>query len=109
MIENIAKLWEKTTLEEKRKLLTSILEAIYVDLLATRSVVGIQPKAPFYSVFEALKKDYKVTIFDPNDKKETGSSLYQNPDLGLAETGEAPTTSHRNQFSAFYANEELSL
>jgi hypothetical protein len=40
-----------------------------------------------------MKIGYKVTIFDPNDKKETGSSLYQNPNLWLVETGEAPSLS----------------
>jgi len=49
-------------------------------------------KPPFYSLFEAMKTGSKVTIFDPNDtKKETGSSLHQNPDFGLVETGESRT------------------
>ena len=89
LLEKLGKLWQEATLKEKNKILSTMLEAVYVDLLATRSVVGIQPKAPFYALFERMKTGSKVTIFDPkNDKKETGSSLHRNPDLGLVETGE---------------------
>lgn len=49
-------------------MLTVILEAIYVDIWATRSVVGIQPEPLFYPLFQLLKQDEdsKVIIFDPN-------------------------------------------
>ena len=88
-LENLSDLSQVATLEEKHNTLSTMLEAVYVDLLATRSVVGIQPKAPFYALFEKMKTSSEVTVFDPNDKKETGSSLTRNPDSGLVETGES--------------------
>jgi hypothetical protein len=47
-----------------------MLEAVSLDLLATRSVVGMQLKAPFYALFEKMKTSSKVTIFDRNGKKK---------------------------------------
>lgn len=43
-------------------------DAVYIDLWATRSVVGIQPKPSFYPLFRSLKQDEnsKVIIFDPS-------------------------------------------
>jgi hypothetical protein len=43
------------------------LEAVYVDLAASRSVVGIQPKPALYPLFESLKQkpDNKVIVFNP--------------------------------------------
>ena len=63
-------------MEEKHRLLAGMLEAVYVDLAVSRSVVGIQPKTPFYPLFESLKHkpESKVTLFRPGEEeKETGS------------------------------------
>lgn len=68
LLEDLGLLWDKATLEEKHGLLTAILDAVYIDLWANRSVVGIQPKPSFYPLFQSLKQDEnsKVVIFDPN-------------------------------------------
>ncbi len=67
-------------------LLTTMLEAVYVDLAATRSIVGIQPKAPFYPLFDSLKQipGNRVTIFRPGEVEEgkTGSVCEAEPVLG---------------------------
>ena len=67
ILENLGYVWDKATLEEKHRLLTTMLEAVYVDLAAIRSIVGIQPKAPFYPLFDSLKQipGNRVTIFRP--------------------------------------------
>jgi DNA invertase Pin-like site-specific DNA recombinase len=52
-LESLGLLWEKATLEEKHRLLAGMLEAVYVDLAASRSIVGIQPKPPFNPLFES--------------------------------------------------------
>jgi hypothetical protein len=41
-LENLGALWEVATLEEKHTLLSGMLEAVYVDLAVSRSIVGIQ-------------------------------------------------------------------
>lgn len=65
-------IWEKATLGEKHRLLTGMLEAVYVDLAASRSIVGIQPKPPFYPLFESLKckPDNKVIVFNPGEEEK---------------------------------------
>jgi hypothetical protein len=95
MLENLGVIWERATLDEKHRLLRMMLEAVYVDLAASRSIVGIQPKGPFYPLFDSLKRlpDNKVLIFRPGEVEErkTGSSCEPEPDCGLVETGESRT------------------
>jgi len=93
ILENLGFIWEKATLEEKHGLLRTTLEAVYVDLAASRSIVGIQPKAPFYPLFDSLKRvpENKVIIFRPGEveQRKTGSSFEPEPDCGQVETGES--------------------
>ena len=92
LLESLGLIWEKATLEEKHRLLTGMLEAIYVDLAASRSIVGIQPKPPFYPLFESLKHkpESKVTVFRPSEEEKiTGSGMSLEPDFKLVETGES--------------------
>ena len=71
LLESLGLIWEKATLEEKHRLLAGMLEAVYVDLAASRSIVGIQPKPPFYPLFESLKRkpDNKVIVFNLGEEK----------------------------------------
>jgi site-specific DNA recombinase len=94
LLESLGLIWEKATLEEKHRLLIGMLEAVYIDLAASRSIVGIQPKPPFYPLFESLRQnpDNKVTVFSPGGaEKGTGSILGMEPDFKLVETGESRT------------------
>jgi hypothetical protein len=71
-----------------------MLEAVYVDLAVSHSVVGIQPKPPFYPLFEPLKHkpESKVTVFRPGEEEKiTGSGMSLEPDFKLVETGENRT------------------
>ena len=45
-------LWEEATLSERRKLLLTMLEAVYVDTVDQKSIVSIQPKPAFQPLFE---------------------------------------------------------
>lgn len=88
LIENLGNIWRDSTLGEKHKLLTIMLDAVYVDLLNSRSIVGILPKPTFYRLFESLKRkpDAKVIIFNPHEKENALQSTGRV--LGLVETGE---------------------
>ncbi len=55
--------------EEKHKLLSIMLEAVYVDLAASRSIVGIQPKPVFYPLFNSLENQSGNAISVFHDKK----------------------------------------
>lgn len=90
-LERLGLIWQKATLEEKHKLLSGMLEAVYVDLAASRSIVGIQPKPPFYPLFEVSKQksEAKATVQSGSDKIK-GSTIEMEPEnFGLVETGES--------------------
>jgi len=107
LLETMGIIWEKATLEEKHDLLTTMLEAVYIDLAATRSIVGIQPKPAFYALFESLKQkpDSKVTIFNPDDsftKIKTDSAQDRESDFGLVEAREGRTPRPEKSCQNFY-------
>lgn len=43
-LENLGAVWEAASLQDKHALLLSMLDAVYLDLAQTQSVVGIRPK-----------------------------------------------------------------
>jgi len=72
LIENLSNIWQGATAEEKHKLLTIMLDAVYVDLLNTRSIVGILPKPAFYKLFESIKQNpVQTLLFLIQTKKKT--------------------------------------
>ncbi len=91
-LEGLGMVWDKAILEERHKLLAGMLDAVYVDLGASRRIVGLQPKPVFYHLFDTLKQnpDSKVTIFR-EAKKETGPVLTTGPGTVMVETGEGRT------------------
>jgi hypothetical protein len=52
LILDLPKLWTEANLEERRKLLLSMLDAVYVDAKKMKSIVAIRPKPPFKPVFQ---------------------------------------------------------
>ena len=51
LLEALPTLWEEADLEERRKLLTSMLEAVYVDTVEERAIVALKPKPAFCALF----------------------------------------------------------
>ena len=51
LLENLPALWAAATLDERHDLATSMLDAVYLDLGETKSVLAIKPKPPFAAVF----------------------------------------------------------
>jgi len=64
LIESLPELWDGATAEERRDLLTTMLDGVYVDLKETRTVVALKPKAPFKAVFQvaATRESSGVTL-----------------------------------------------
>ena len=52
LLEDMPRLWEAADLSERRKLLLTMLEAVYVDTVEEKSVVAIRPKPAFVPLFE---------------------------------------------------------
>ena len=67
--------------EERRKLLLTMLDAVYVDAKKSKSIVAIKPKPPFKPVFQVAASREGSDIRIINEPLE-GSSLF------LVETGE---------------------
>ena len=97
LLENMGPLWEKATLAEKHRLLSIMLEAVYVDLAASRSIVGIQPKPAFYPLFKSLQNhaENQITVFFNDNKGKIESLLKQNSSTVKVETGEGRNLSYR--------------
>ncbi len=84
LILDLPKLWTGANQEERRKLLISMIDAVYVDAKQTKSIIAIKPKPPFKPVFQvaASREGSNIHIF--NEPFE-GSSVF------LVETGESRT------------------
>ena len=51
LLEDLAQLWGEANLNGKRRLLLTMLDAVYVDTKETRSIVSIKPRARFRPIF----------------------------------------------------------
>ena len=70
LIEELPDLWHKANQTERRTLLMTMLDAVYVDAKGKKRVVAIKPKAPFRPIFEvATVKEGSgvVLIKEPRD------------------------------------------
>ena len=85
---NLPKLWASATLSEQRKILITMLDAVYIDAKADKRVVAVMPKPPFRPIFQVAsgKKDSKIHIInEPLGSSPKGSVVF------LVETGESRT------------------
>jgi site-specific DNA recombinase len=82
LIMNLKGLWAEANLEEKRKLLLTMLDAVYVDAKKSKSIVAIRPKPPFKPIFQVAvaKEESEIRIINEPIK---GTSVF------LVETGES--------------------
>ena len=75
LLERLPSLWEEANLSERRKLLLSMLDAVYIDTADEKAVVAIRPKPAFRPLFEiattregsdvVLIKEPPQTDFEP--------------------------------------------
>jgi hypothetical protein len=52
LIMDMPRLWTRANQEEKRKLLLTMLDVVYVDAKKAKTIVAIKPKPPFKPVFQ---------------------------------------------------------
>ena len=52
LLENLPNLWQEANLPERRKLLMSMLEAVYVGTVEEKAIVATRPKPAFIPIFE---------------------------------------------------------
>jgi regulation of enolase protein 1 (concanavalin A-like superfamily) len=84
LINNLKNLWAKASIEEKRKLLLAMLDAVYVDAKKTKSIVAVRPKPPFKPILQVAvtKEGSDIRIIN---EPLNGTSVF------LVETGERRT------------------
>ena len=54
LIQRLPNLWAAAELAERRRLLLTVLDAVYVDAREARAVVRVRPKAAFEAVLVTL-------------------------------------------------------
>ena len=66
LIMNLPRLWAEANLEERRKLLLTMLDAVYFDAKKTKSIVAVRPKPPFKPIFQvaATKEGSDIRIIN---------------------------------------------
>ena len=52
LLENLPAIWEGANIAERRKLLLTMLDAVYVDTVEEKAIVAIRPKPAFQPLFE---------------------------------------------------------
>ena len=82
LINNLKNLWSGASMAEQRKLLLTMLDAVYVDAKQTRSIVAIRPKPPFKPIFQVAVTKEGADIRIINEPVQ-GSPVF------LVETGES--------------------
>ncbi len=83
LLQDFPTLWSLANLEEQRKLLVSMLDAVYIDT-KNNLIVAVKPKPPFKPVFQVAASREGSEIRILNEPLE-GSSVF------LVETGESRT------------------
>lgn len=87
LILDLPRLWANANDEERRRLLLTMLDAVYVDAKKTKSIIAVKPKPPFKPVFQvaASREGSDIRILN---EPLNGSSVF------LVETGEGRTPSY---------------
>jgi hypothetical protein len=76
LLLNLPELFNAASLSEQRKLLLTMLEAVYVDTKQSKSIVAVRPKPPFRPIFQvaATKEGSGIRIIN---EPLGGSSVFQ--------------------------------
>ncbi len=83
LLQDFPRLWSLANLEEQRRLLVSMLDAVYIDT-KNNLIVAVKPKPPFRPVFQVAASREGSDIHILNEPLN-GSSVF------LVETGESRT------------------
>ena len=64
LIYDLPRLWKESNLSERRIIILTVLDAVYVDAKQTKSIVAIKPKPPFIPIFRVAvsKKESDIRI-----------------------------------------------
>jgi hypothetical protein len=104
LILNLKKLWAEANLEERRKLLLSMLDAVYFDTKKSKSIIAMRPKPPFKPIFQVAASKVGSGIHIVNEPY-LGSSVF------LVEAGESwpPPETTLDRLLDWFTAEQISL
>jgi hypothetical protein len=89
LVKNLPALWRDANLSERRKLLLTMIDGIYIDAKIGKRMVIIKAKPPLRPIFQmaSVKEGSKIHIInEPLGSSPKGSVVF------LVETGESRTT-----------------
>ncbi len=68
LLEELPNLWNEADLGERRKILVTMLDAVYVDTLEEKAVVALKPKPAFQALFQiaTTKEGSGVVLYKEN-------------------------------------------
>ena len=102
LIMNLRNLWSSADLGEQRKLLLTMLDAVYVDAKQTKSIVAIRPKPPFRPIFRVAASCEGSDIRIINEPLNSSAVF-------LVETGEASSPSYHTVSSLLKKRRALAI
>jgi len=70
LLKDLPKLWAGANLEERRKLLLTMFDVVYVDAKEDKSVVAIRPKLPFRPIFQVATTRAGSGVYIINEPPE---------------------------------------
>ena len=62
LLADMPTLWEGATLQERHQLLTTILDAVYIDMKDQKSIVSVKAKPAFQAVLGATTRDLVSSV-----------------------------------------------
>jgi site-specific DNA recombinase len=80
LINNLPGLWQEVSDGETRRIVLSMLDAVYMDAKKYKIFVAIKPKPPFRPIFQVAvsKKESSIRVINEPLK---GSSVFMTPSL----------------------------
>ncbi len=68
MLEGLPHLWEEANLTERRKILVTMLDGVYVDTVEEKAVVALGPKPAFQALFQiaTTREGSGVVLYNEN-------------------------------------------
>jgi len=81
LLEQLPTLWEEADLSERRKLLTAMLDAVYVDPVEERAIVALKPKPAFRALFQiaTTREGSGVILYKENPPDQFSSPEDDSP------------------------------
>ena len=96
LVMELPRLWREANLEERRKLLLSMLDGVYVEAKELKRVVAIQPKAAFRPIFQVATTKEGSGIFLIKEPPEVNQeALNSDPCSGWRRGGVEPPVQER--------------